>query len=263
MNKSEYLRKITERNIGIFTTEEQEKINNIRIGVAGVGGVGGIAVERLVRMGIGAIKIADPDIFEYSNINRQFGSTKSSLGKNKSLVIGDIVKDINPYLDIEIYQDGVNDGNVKDFVNGCDFVIDGIDYNAFKYTLILHKECRNKNIFVLNPHAIGFGSSILIFDPTGMSIWEYIGLKSIDEWVSTHDLPADKFCPVFPSYVNEKIINRVLNKDINIPTVSPGPAIAGSIAALISILFLLKRNNFPVVPKMFYFDIYDKKIVNV
>ncbi len=48
------------RNIGIFTEAEQERLRNTTIAVAGVGGVGGLLVERLVRLGIGNIRLTDP-----------------------------------------------------------------------------------------------------------------------------------------------------------------------------------------------------------
>ena len=46
MDKSELLEKITKRNIGILTEEEQNRLYDCTIGIAGVGGVGGVAVER-------------------------------------------------------------------------------------------------------------------------------------------------------------------------------------------------------------------------
>lgn len=55
--------------------ERQKKISNVVIGIAGCGGIGGAVAERLVRLGVRHIKIADPDYFDLSNINRQYGAS--------------------------------------------------------------------------------------------------------------------------------------------------------------------------------------------
>ena len=51
------------RNIGVFSESEQEKLRHSTIAISGVGGVGGLLAERLVRLGIGRIKITDPGNF--------------------------------------------------------------------------------------------------------------------------------------------------------------------------------------------------------
>lgn len=47
------------RNIGIFTEAEQDKLRHSTIAIAGVGGVGGLLAERLIRLGVGRLKITD------------------------------------------------------------------------------------------------------------------------------------------------------------------------------------------------------------
>ena len=59
------------RNIGNITEQEQKKLRETTVGVAGIGGVGGAALFNLVRIGIGSLKIADPEEFAYSDLNRQ------------------------------------------------------------------------------------------------------------------------------------------------------------------------------------------------
>ena len=52
------------RNIGVFSESEQEKLRHSTIAICGVGGVGGLLAERLIRLGIGRIKINDPGNFD-------------------------------------------------------------------------------------------------------------------------------------------------------------------------------------------------------
>jgi molybdopterin/thiamine biosynthesis adenylyltransferase len=256
--KNNYYQEMIGRNIGIFSESEQHKISELTIGIAGVGGVGGIATERLVRMGVGHIKIADSDIFESSNLNRQFGSTSATLGKNKAKEIALIMSQINPSLILDVYEDGINEKTVEEFVTNCDFIIDGIDYNAFECTVLLHQVARKQKKFILNPHAIGFGISLLFFNPDGMSIWNYLeidGALSRDQ-LKEVKLPAEKICPTMPSYIKKEIVQKVLKKEMYIPTVSVGPAMAGSYAAMMTILFLLNKKKFPFVPEIINFDFF-------
>lgn len=60
-----------ERNLGFLTLEEQERINNSVVAIAGAGGDGGLLALQFARLGVGEIRLADPDPFEAENINRQ------------------------------------------------------------------------------------------------------------------------------------------------------------------------------------------------
>ncbi|WP_308252750.1 ThiF family adenylyltransferase [Rhodococcus qingshengii] len=76
------------RNLGWLgeTDDEAEKrqatLRDSVIGVAGAGGIGGSTVLRLIRMGVGKIKVADNDEFDTTNIQRQVGADTTHLGQN-------------------------------------------------------------------------------------------------------------------------------------------------------------------------------------
>ena len=84
------------RNRGLITEEEQEKLRNSRVAIAGMGGVGGVHLVTLARLGIGKFTIADPDVFEVANFNRQYGATISNVGRNKAEAMAEAALDINP-----------------------------------------------------------------------------------------------------------------------------------------------------------------------
>lgn len=56
---SEFYREMVNRNIGVISVEEQEKLRKSCVAVAGCGGMGGLSAEQLVRLGVGRVKIAD------------------------------------------------------------------------------------------------------------------------------------------------------------------------------------------------------------
>ncbi|HQF57467.1 MAG TPA: ThiF family adenylyltransferase [Candidatus Magasanikbacteria bacterium] len=106
----------TARNRNIITKEEQEKLYNSTLGFLGLS-VGSHVVLTLIMMGIGKrIKLADPDTISASNLNR-IRADITSFGVNKCEFIARQIYQINPYLEIEIYANGVNEENIEAFIN--------------------------------------------------------------------------------------------------------------------------------------------------
>ena len=76
------------RNDGLVSAAEQLALQQSRVAIAGMGGVGGVHLITLARLGVGQFSIADPDRFDVSNFNRQYGATLSQLGRNKAEAVG-------------------------------------------------------------------------------------------------------------------------------------------------------------------------------
>src|SRR6185295_15972138 len=84
------------RNLGLVSSQEQERLRRACVALPGLGGVGGAHLQALARIGIGAFRLADPDTFELANFNRQLGASMSSIGRGKAEVMAEIARDINP-----------------------------------------------------------------------------------------------------------------------------------------------------------------------
>src|ERR1700760_1266816 len=84
------------RNLGWLTESEQQSLRNKTIAIAGMGGVGGIHMLTLARLGFANFRIADLDVFEVANFNRQVGAVVSTLGQPKVEVLSRMARDINP-----------------------------------------------------------------------------------------------------------------------------------------------------------------------
>ena len=69
------------RNIGLLTIEEQERLRDFTIAIPGMGGVGGANLISLVRQGFEKFRIADLDVYELKNFNRQYGARIDTLDK--------------------------------------------------------------------------------------------------------------------------------------------------------------------------------------
>jgi tRNA threonylcarbamoyladenosine dehydratase len=117
--------------------ENLEKLRNAHILIAGIGGVGGYAAEQLCRAGVGKLTLADSDIVQASNRNRQIVALISSEGKQKTEVLSERLKDINPFLELEIKNYFLNEENIPELLKQkYDYIIDAIDTLTPKVALL-------------------------------------------------------------------------------------------------------------------------------
>jgi len=117
---------MTKRNAGFVTAEEQAKLRAARVFIPGVGGMGGAAFMALVRAGIGHFTIADLDIFEVSNLNRQLFATLNTVGASKAETAAATARTINP--EVEITVMGAEWVEALDTIApGHDILINGMD----------------------------------------------------------------------------------------------------------------------------------------
>lgn len=108
------------------------------VAVIGLGGVGGAAAEAIARAGIGRMTIVDHDDVGLSNMNRQLVCTLSSLGRSKAEVMGQRLKDINPELQLDVWDEFLNPDNIRAKLAGAgfDYVLDCIDSVSCKADLV-------------------------------------------------------------------------------------------------------------------------------
>src|SRR5208283_3533730 len=165
MDTDKLMREEFARNIGLVSEDDQRKLLASRVSVAGAGGVGGLHILTCARLGIGSFTIADNDYFEPVNINRQYGAAHSTFGKNKAEVLSKMVRDINPYANIKVLQEGVNIDNADTFLEGSDIFIDGIDFFEMDIRRLLFRKSREKGIHALTSAPLGFGATLQVFSP--------------------------------------------------------------------------------------------------
>ena len=90
------------RNIGFVTAEEQAKLRAAHVFIPGVGGMGAACLLSLARAGVGHFTIADLDVFEISNLNRQVFAFTDTVGKDKAATAAEAVQRINPEVKLRI-----------------------------------------------------------------------------------------------------------------------------------------------------------------
>ena len=162
---------------GLINSDEQEVLRSSHVGVIGMGGVGGVDLVTLARLGIGHFTIADPDVFEMANINRQYGAMSSTLCQYKVDVMASIVRDINPTVDLHVMRETVGPRNIGEFMYGVDVLVDGIDAFAVDTRRMAYRYARDHGIYALGAGPVGFSTVWVVFSPNGMTFDEYFDLR--------------------------------------------------------------------------------------
>ena len=128
-----------ERSLLLFGEERLERLRSANVLVVGLGGVGAYAAEMLVRSGIGRMTIADADVVSESNINRQLIALHSTVGRAKSEVLAERLRDINPDIELRVVTDYIKDEKTYEILDSEPFayVVDAIDTLSPKLALIL------------------------------------------------------------------------------------------------------------------------------
>jgi len=117
-----------------------EKLKNANVLVVGLGGVGAVAAEMICRAGVGKITIADGDVVEITNRNRQLPALKSTEGRPKTEILAQRLLDINPGLELNSVFEFVRDERAVELLKSqsFDYVVDAIDTLSPKVFLIHH-----------------------------------------------------------------------------------------------------------------------------
>ncbi|MFI6868338.1 Rv1355c family protein [Nocardia sp. NPDC050406] len=115
-----------DRNRNNLTREEQEILGRQTIGVVGQS-VGHSVAHTLALEGIvGRLRLADFDTIELTNLNRVPG-TLFDVGVNKAVVTARRIAELDPYLPVEVFGDGITDDNLDDFLRGLSIVVEECD----------------------------------------------------------------------------------------------------------------------------------------
>jgi len=241
------------RNLGFLSREEQTRLKDARVAIAGLGGTGGAQVHALARMGIGKFRLADPDTFELANFNRQSGATVPNLGRLKTDVARETILAINPEAEIAVFEQGISVGNIDTFLQGVDVVVDSLDFYCFSERFLLYGKARENGLWVLTAPPLGFGFTLLMFDPKGMSFEEYFGFHS---GMTERDRVVALIAGIAPKPFMLRYLDRK-QPDMagrRLPSVGAAPfMIAGIIATEVTRL-LTGKSRPMAVPTVYQFD---------
>lgn len=119
----------TNRNKLKITEQEQIALKQKNIGIIGLSVGQSVALTMAMERICGKIKLADFDELDLSNLNRLRAGIHN-IGVKKTFIAAREIAEIDPYIDVEIYTDGITDYNMDEFFSNLDLLVevcDGLD----------------------------------------------------------------------------------------------------------------------------------------
>jgi molybdopterin/thiamine biosynthesis adenylyltransferase/rhodanese-related sulfurtransferase len=111
----------------------QKRLKNAKVLVVGAGGLGSPALLYLAAAGVGTLGIIDFDTVDESNLQRQVIHGQSDIDRPKAESARDSVKEINPYVNVQLHNTRLDNDNVLEIFAGYDLILDGTDNFATRY----------------------------------------------------------------------------------------------------------------------------------
>ena len=135
-----------------------KKIKETKVCILGLGGLGSNVAVLLARAGIGSLKLVDFDIVEANNLNRQQYRI-SHIGMKKTEAMKTIIKEINPFVEVETLDIKVDRKNIYSIIGDIEIVVEAFD-SAETKAMTIEELLINKNKIVVSASGMaGLGSA--------------------------------------------------------------------------------------------------------
>lgn len=143
----------------------QLRIEQARILICGCGALGSVVAERLVRSGVGYVRIVDRDWVEESNLQRQalFTQKDADQGIPKALAAAEALRSINPTVQIEPVVEDITWRNIARLSDGVQLVMDGTD--NFETRFLINDFCCSMRIPWIHGGVLGASGQVMAIVP--------------------------------------------------------------------------------------------------
>jgi len=140
-------------------SEINAHLSKFRIGIAGAGGLGSNCAVALARSGVGTLVIADFDVVETVNLNRQYYFFEQ-VGQMKTEALKENISYINPDIRVITHQKKIDSSNVTEIFLGCDIIVEAFDCAVMKEMLIESVQSMMPGVpLIVGSGMAGFGKS--------------------------------------------------------------------------------------------------------
>jgi sulfur-carrier protein adenylyltransferase/sulfurtransferase len=144
----------------------QKRLKNAKVLVVGAGGLGSPALMYLAAAGVGTLGIVEFDTVDESNLQRQIIHGQSDIGRPKAESARDSIREINPYVTVNIHGEPLTRDNAMEIFADYDLIIDGTDNFATRYLV------NDAAVLLGKPYVWG---SIYRFDGQASVFWSEHG----------------------------------------------------------------------------------------
>lgn len=128
--KNRYSKQIILPEIGV---EGQLRLKQAKVLVIGAGGLGCPILQYLTAAGVGSIGIADGDVIQLSNLQRQVLYSEQEIGERKSDVAVKKLQLLNPHVQFKLHPVFIDASNALGIIKEYDVVVDGSDNFDTRY----------------------------------------------------------------------------------------------------------------------------------
>ncbi|RIW12048.1 Rv1355c family protein [Algoriphagus lacus] len=149
LGEEEFVRVRTLRNNYKITPSEQAELSKKKVGIVGLSVGQSIALAMALERSCGEMRLADFDTLELSNLNRLKAGV-TSLGIEKVVIAAREISEIDPYLKVTLFREGIHEGNIQEFLMGngkLDLLVDECDSLDIK--VLLREKSKEANVPVM------------------------------------------------------------------------------------------------------------------
>jgi sulfur-carrier protein adenylyltransferase/sulfurtransferase len=143
-------------------TAGQKRLRDAKVLCVGAGGLGSPALMYLAAAGVGTLGIVEFDVVDESNLQRQVIHGQSDIGRSKAESARDAVREINPYVTVNLHEVRLDSSNAMELFAPYDLIVDGTDNFATRY--LVNDAC----VLLGKPYVWG---SIYRFDGQASVFW--------------------------------------------------------------------------------------------
>jgi sulfur carrier protein ThiS adenylyltransferase len=165
------------------------KLTTKSVGIAGCGGLGSNCAVALARVGVGRLVIADFDVLDVSNLNRQY-FFRDQVGVAKVLGLKENIRRIDPGIIVDAHHTMLDPDNIPEIFKDCDVIVEAFDRAEMKQMIIeTVAEKMPGRYLVCGVGLAGWGRN------------ELLGMKSFDHIFICGDMAnevSEEFPPLAP-----------------------------------------------------------------
>jgi tRNA threonylcarbamoyladenosine dehydratase len=244
----------TSRNRGLITEAWQQRLRTTRFVVAGCGSTGGACVMPLVRSGAERFVLLDPGAYELNNLNRQ-DATLSDIGVNKAATTRDRILAVNPFAQVEVFEDGVTPETIGSRLALRDVVIDAVDVTSdagVRAKYALHEAARELHLKVLTAYDIAATQFIELFD--------YEAIRGPLRGRVSEPLTFERVLRALvpPSALPREILAELRERKDDPARGFPQLAMTSTLFGAVATAYLLRAVNGEPVKRRIRIDLYDE-----
>lgn len=162
MRDEELLRYSRQIMLPEFDVAGQQKLLDATVLILGMGGLGCPAAMYLAAAGVGHLIIADDDIVELTNLQRQIAHGQSSLGQPKVTSALKTLHELNPEVKVTPLQQRLDEVALDDILPNVTLALDACD--NFTTRFALNTACVHHRVPLVSGAAIRMEGQVAVFD---------------------------------------------------------------------------------------------------